>query len=283
MKLNHSFRLLFFIPIICSCDPGVELEVIPMTNLLSISSFISPQDTVLTAYLFQGREPGTINNSDSALVKDAIVTISDGINFDTLSFSNVSKRYEGAVRKIEILQQRTYFLKVVTNKGQKLESQCTIPPNPANVVISGVRENDDYIFDGTWENPSSHKYYTITPFAEGFYTATSQTGTISIQLTAKVIGGQAMPSENQLISNSIHGIIPNTFQAVNPKLKVYLTNIDSNLFRYFNTYQSYQSWDANNEGNLFPNFREPQIIYSNIIGGVGIFGGFNQSISEVDL
>jgi len=265
------------ISLIC-CDSGVELEPLPIDNLFSVSSFISPQDTVLTAYLYKARPLGSFSHPDSALVKNALVIIYDDLNRDTLFFSNTLKRYETKKQTLVIEPSKTYFLKVTTPSGAFLNASCIIPPTPALPELSGVQEDNDFSFTVKWDNPTDHKYFTLLTYAEGTYSFEYPFGTQTQQLKARLVDNYLIfPSDQQKNSNVFYGILPYAYDATDPKLSVTIRNVEQTMFQYFEDYRKYEEWDANNSGNLFPSFQEPKPIFTNIEGGVGIFSGYNQS------
>lgn len=279
-----KFLFITLIPVLLSCNSGVELENIPTEDLYSVSSFISPQDTLFRVYLFHANAIGTIDNPALALVTDAEVVITDGVlQFDTLLFNKDTDRYEARKKNVAVESLKTYFLKIKLIKGRNLEASCTIPPVPGIPEVTGARENDDYLFQVSWNNPTSFKYFVLIPFGEGFYERTTPLGTRKEQITARLLDDIRFPSDDQAAFNAYEGIVSRAYLADNPRLTIYLRNVEANLYEYFKTYQYFDGWDINNEGNLFPNFRDPEPVFSNIEGGVGIFAGYNQSIKTYQI
>ncbi len=288
MRLSVIFGLLLSL---MGCDPNVEIENIAADNLLSITCFISPQDSIFKAYVFRANRIGSTVKEDSAAVKDALVTISDGNKFDTLFLTfdvhPISRvriyKYSGKRRNVSVKDNLTYSLVVQTPSGEKVSAMCTIPPEPGAPAVSGVKENDDFRFSITWSNPFIYKYFILILDAVGSYDNPYPGGSGKIDLQPSLLEGIKFPSDKQVLNNSYEAVVPFAFLASNPALKVSIRNIDDGLFKYFKTYQRYQQWDDNNSGNLFPSFQEIPLIYSNINGGVGIFGGYNSSSIEIKL
>jgi hypothetical protein len=274
-----------------SCDPGVDIENISPGKLLAVSCFIGPQDTVFTAYVFRGSPMRSTVNTDSAAVKDALVTISDGLSFDTLYLTYVIHpnngrkryRYEGKKKNVTVTTNSTYFLDVQTSSGDHVTSSCVIPPIAGIPIIDGVRENDGYKFSVSWDNPRLYEYFTLLLDAEGTYEITTPAGTFTYDIRAYFSTPVDFPSNAQAGSNLYEGIVFNAYRAENPLLRVTVRHIDEDTYRYFKSFQRYEQWNTNNTGNVFPNLQELPMIYSNIQGGAGIFGGYNQSTVEVKL
>lgn len=273
------------------CDPNVEIDTIAADNLLSITCFISPQDSIFNAYVFRASRIGSTVREDSAAVKNALVTISDGSKLDTLFLTfdqnpisgKRSYKYSGKRKNVVINFNSTYFLNVQTISGEKASAMCTIPLEPGKPIVSGLKENSDYKFFVAWSNPTLYQYFVLILDAEGSYPNPYPGGNGEIELQPSLLEGIKFPSDKQILNNSYEAILPFAFLANNPVLKVSVQNIDENLFKYFKSYQRYEQWDDNNSGNLFPNFQEVPLIYTNINGGVGIFGGYNKSSIEIKL
>lgn len=287
-------RLVLLLTIILqliACDPNVEIENIATDNLLSVTCFISPQDSIFKAYVFRASRIGSTIKEDSAAVKDALVTISNGSKSDTLILSfdlhpisgKRMYKYSAKRKNVVVNISSAYFLNVQTASGEKVSAMCTIPIEPGEPTVSGAKEYNDYKFFITWSNPTLYKYFILILDADGSYPNPYPNGTGEIELQPSLLEDIKFPSDKQISNNSYEATLPYAFLANNPVLKVSVQNIDENLFKYFKSYQRYQQWDDNNSGNLFPSFQEVPLIYSNIIGGVGVFGGYNKSSIEIKL
>lgn len=279
--------ILLLLVSLMGCDPNVDIENIAPNKLLLVTCFISPQDTIFRAYVFRASMIGTTVKEDSAAVKDALVTISDGVDFDTLYLSFTthpisglkSYKYVGNKKNVMVKTSSTYFLNVQTPSGEGIQAVCTIPLEPEIPIITGSQENEDYNFFVNWTNPALYKYFILVLDADGSYPNANGEHELQPSLVEDIL----FPSDQQVIDNSYEAVLPYAYIAVNPVLKVTVRNIDEGLFYYFKSYQRYEEWDANNSGNFFPNFQSMPLLYSNIIGGVGVFGGYNDNTIEVDL
>lgn len=266
-----------------SCDSQVEGEIVPIEELISVSSVISPQDSIFHAYVFHAGALGAVSNSHTSAVKDAQVIISDGFVGDTLIYNDERKRYEVKRKNLIIESMKSYFLTIKTASGKILKADCSIPPSPEVPEIKGKREQEDYVFTINWNNLTGFKYFTLALVAEGKFTYASPEGMRTVLLSARLLEGTCFPSKNQLDVNIYDGIVPAAYLAKKPRLRVVLRYIEEDLYHYLVSYKKYEEWQSDNEGNLIPNFREPLPIHSNIDGGVGIFAGYNQSIANIDI
>lgn len=286
MRLS-TFLSLFIL--LFACDPNVEFENINPENLISVTCFISPQDSVFTAYLYRASPLGSTIKTDSASVKDAEVTISDGQNYDTLFLTSELDtdsnrriyRYSGTRKHLTISTNSSYLLEVKAPQGIHATATCTIPAATESVQIIGAKFDDDYKFTIEWNNPDLHKYFLLVLEAKGSYENPFPGATGRIDLRPSLIEEIIFPSDKQGLSNKYEAMLPYAYLADYAHLKVSVRNIDAGLYKYFKNYQQFEKWDLNNSGNIFPNFKDVPLIYSNINGAVGIFGGFNSSSETV--
>ena len=278
-----------FIIFMPGCDSGVEMEDLLVDNLVSVTSVISPQDTLLVAYLYSAQPLGQIAFEDSALIKDAQVIIHDGKAGDTLSYNALSKRYEAERNYLNIVPSGEYFLSIKTKEGSTIQGSCIIPSSPEMPKISGEYQGDDYYFEVEWRNPSNHRFYTFFALGNGFYESDvydeldPQFAPRYLQIDAQLTDDTLYPSDGQQENNSVRGIVYSAKIADNPTLLITLRNIDEPLYNYLDTYRDYSDWAANNEGSLFPNFQDFRPIYSNIENGLGVFAGSNQVTKKIQL
>lgn len=270
-KAKIWFPLLFII-LFQNCDPCVNDSVFDSNNLVSVSSFISPQDTLFTAYLFHGQSLETTADPALAVITDALVYITDGENTDTLSFQKKNLRYEGEINKIQIKSLKTYFLRVILKNGQILQASCLVPNEPEIPTIQGTREGDDFKFSVSWNSTPFGPYSILSADARGTYEVTIPAGPTMARLNAILDNGTYILSDKK--TNLEFGVVGRAFLAESPELIVYIRNIDRNMFLYYDSFRKLDDWHSNN-GNLIPNFREPSPLFSIINGGIGIFGAYN--------
>ncbi|AHM61847.1 hypothetical protein D770_17975 [Flammeovirgaceae bacterium 311] len=275
---------LVFVLGLSGCDSGVEMEDIATEELYAVSSWVSPQDTLLQVYLFKANRIGTVARWDSAQVKNALVLISDGTKTDTLLFNPEKGRYESKPRHLQIEPLNQYDLKILTPSDILLEASCSIPPTPAMPVVAGVRAGDDYSFTIRTANILEHQYFSLITFAKGMVEFEDpRFGTQRYNIHARFLNEPAFPAEKGAHLDQYNGIVSRAYSAENPRLFVSLQYLEEGLYKYLRNYQRYDHWQSNNTGALFPNFQEPQPLYSNIKGGVGIFAGYNQATIEVEI
>lgn len=281
--VKYRLLLLLQLTALLSCDSGVITDNISIEDLYSVNSFISPQDTLFTVHVHRALSYGNIDNPDLAIVKNALVIISDHKTADTLHYNEGLKRYQAKPKNILLKEYQKYFLSVLTASGLEMKSSCIIPPNPMVPELSGYRLENDYHVTIRWNNPSSFPYFTLVLFGEGYYEYTYPWGTVTEQIKANLTEDLFFPSSNQTEYNEYYGIVSRAFLAHNPQLTVSLRNIEANMFTYFEDYREFSEWDANNIGTLFPNFKQPSPVFSNIENGVGIFAAYNSVNKKIEI
>ncbi len=272
-----------------ACDPQVEFDHVDPNQLISVTCIISPQDSVFTAYVYKASPLGSTIKSDSATVKDALVTISDGANYDTLrltfdydhpSTTRKIYKYVGVRNRLNIKANASYLLSVSTPQGTHASATCKVPPDPGVPDITGTREGDDFLFTIKWQNVDQFKYFSIVLGASGNYENPFPGGTGKIDLKPELLEQITFPSDKQIVTNEYGAILKYAFIATNPSLKISIRNVEEGLYQYFKNYRQFQQWDNdNNSGSLFPNFKEIPVIQGNVQGGVGIFGAYNSAIT----
>ena len=277
---NVLFLLLGLL--LVSCDSGVEIERLAPNDLVAVSSFISPQDSIVRVYVYQGKMLGDIASLDKAVIKNAKVSISDGNTTQNLLFDDKTKSYAISNRILKITASKQYTLQVSTITGTVLKATCQIPPNPDEVQIDGAKDANDFIFSYVWPPLEKTTYFTynfeLTDVV--FKPRLGATSGPSIAFTFTV--------ENNLFDNSdrpnntIERKVFNAFLAEKVSLKTVFQSIDKNTFQYLKTKTDANSWNINASG-FIPNLREPQPVFSNVTGGVGVFGGYNQRISIIKI
>jgi hypothetical protein len=281
MKTNCKVYFLIFSFLLFNCDPNVIDKTFDQDNLISVTSFISPQDTVLMAHVYYGQKLGTNMNLESAVVDDALVTVGDSQTMDTLIFNVEKLRYEAPPEHLVVEANKKYRLNVRLSDGRSLTSECIIPAFPENPILNGDRDGNNFQFKASWSSFDNYPYYILSTRATGTYEITNPRGTFTVSLLSVLDEGSFIV-DKQKEHNARNGNVSNAYLSTNPGLKIYLRNVDHNMYSFYKTLIELDEWNSNT-GNLIPNFREPQSVYSNIIGGAGVFGGYNLNIEEFDI
>jgi hypothetical protein len=258
--------------LVTGCDPHVNVERLAAEELYSVSSIISPGDSLIQVYVYRGRPLGTLVRSDSAIIDNAEVIISDGDNKYLLRYNYSLGRYIISGEKVKIQENKRYQLRIKLPDNYTIEAFCLVPKELIAPLVQGNRNKDDYNFTVSWAKDATFRYFMITyemvdvkvPFNP------DPRDNPSFPLVANE---QAVYDREANQLGSIDQTLRNAFKADNISLKVSLYSFDSDLYQYLKTLNRFKNWQANAD-EFVPNLREPQPVYSNVVGGYGIFGAY---------
>lgn len=270
--------LSFALSFVFACDPGVREE--SALDQVSVVCFISPQDSVLSAHVFRVQKIGEELAPERSVVADAEVTISNSFSSRGLVFNEENLRYQLDATKFAIAPSVTYSLRVVLVDGRLLKANCRIPEKPKPIEISGERDNDDFKFSCRWSNTLPNPYSILSTTARGSYLAETPFGLMMNPLRPLLDNGTFVLSAQP--NNNESGIVRRAFLATSPELVVHLRSVDLNMFRYYESYRLLETW-LSNTNNLIPNFSSPVPVYSNVTGGIGVFGASYLSTQSFEI
>lgn len=271
--------------LLAACNPGVEAGFTEPRNLVAVSSFLSPQDSILTVYLYRGQPLGRVVPPTEAAEKTATVEISDGEKTVALAYQPARFRYERPAADLGIFAGKTYFIKVKTADGITLTSRCVVPSAASGLRVEGAMQHQDFEFEAHWVAPPD------SPFALLFFStpqeANSQRplsyGSVRLDVPgSRFVIGSWMTDRQRGGANTIAGRVLSAGQATSVSLKMEVLNLDEPLHRYTTDHRDLATWNNNTDG-FIPTFREPKAIYSNVEGGIGIFAAYNRSVAVVKI
>ncbi len=269
---------LFALCLLCTCDSGVKEE--SDLDQVSVVCFISPQDSLLSAHVFRVQEIGEELGPERSVVADAEVVISNSFSAHVLVFNDKNLRYELDAEEFIVEPSVLYSLRVLLSDGRLLNANCRIPEKPKPIEISGERDNDDFKFSCRWSNTSPNPYSILSTTARGSYLAETPFGLMMNPLRPLLDNGTFVLSAQ--LNNSESGIVRRAFLATSPELVVHLRSVDLNMFRYYESYRLLETW-LSNTNNLIPNFSSPVPVYSNVTGGIGVFGASYLSTQSFEI
>lgn len=264
--------------LLTACDSGVEIQNLMPQNLVSVSSLISPQDSVVRVYVYQGKALGDIARADSAVIKNAKVSIADDNAVSVLVFNSKTNAYEINNQVLKVMASKVYRLQVVTATGITLKAGCTVPPTPADVLIDGVKEGNDFLFNLNWPPLDKTEYFTFNFTLVDVIFKPRLGATFGPQMSLFSTLTRNLFNNKDRPNKPIESRVINAFVAEKVSLKTTFYSMDESTFKYLSTKADANNWNSNTSG-FVPNLREPQPVFSNIEGGVGIFGGYNQKIT----
>jgi hypothetical protein len=214
---------------------------------------------------------GGIARPDSALIRDAQVSIFDEVRNIPLTYNPSQKCYTVSNRIVNIQPAKEYKLQVKVG-DIVCRASCQIPPNPGTPIINQSKQNDDFIAILTWPNSEKSRYFILNySLKEVIFRPQigNTTGPYTSFLTNSLFDRQKDEA------NELEIRVFNAFKADRVSLAISYQVLDENTYNYLKTYQDFNNWKINTEG-FIPNLREPQPVFDNIEGGIGVFGGYNQ-------
>ena len=303
MKTNHrlyspSLRLLpsivcLLLMLLTSCEKDApEIDLSGVQEKLVVNCFISPQDTALSALVMRTLPLGTkVTDENPFTVTNAIPILSDG----THSVQLVYKRgnlYQAPIEALPIEAGKTYYLTVTTPEGLSASASCTVPLS--SVPVQGVKVDSTleqqpgrtltrYSMSFDWlDEPGKENYYIVNTKLWCKERLVRKDGTTTVRRHEPLISydnatfaddkgrdGQRVVSakaEAQVFDELAFSEF--TIFQTPDYLVASLWNTDVHLYQYQLSRQEYTGDNP---------FTEPQNLYTNVTGGLGIFGAYNRS------
>ncbi|MGL5892871.1 MAG: DUF4249 family protein, partial [Bacteroidia bacterium] len=134
----------------CERDADVDLPNVP--SKLALSCFISPQDTVIRAYVARSVPIFTLNNGNTDPYQPydgATVTLSGNSTSIQLVYNQQTDMYEAPVTSFPIVAGNTYSISVSAQQYQTLQAQTTVPlVAPSDFSATAVVSIDSVTYPG---------------------------------------------------------------------------------------------------------------------------------------
>ena len=291
--MNHMMKLinerifkLFFIPVITlllySCEKDANVKLPDIKSQLVVTSFISPTDTLITVNVSETRPLYTpSNNSNNGTINNALVYISNGINSVVMTYDNFRASYSINSSVFPILAGHTYFLSVATPDGRMVNAETTVPSGPVPVTATSYYEvinhgNENGALPGqiyiilqlNLNDPSGIKNYYRTDI-RGF-----EINPDTVLAHANMYGFMKEHLETDEGQDgkiiAIEKSIYNAF-STDSDLKFFEIKLLNCNYSYYAYNKSLLNTISSGGDNPFS---EPTIMYSNINGGLGVFGAY---------
>lgn len=263
-------------------DPG-ELGL--KDQLLVVNSIISPHQDVLRVQVSQSNPLfGLIpdDNTEKGLVKDAVVTLSNGTSSINLSYSAKDKLYTAKARLLPIVPGSTYTLKV--NAGKVTTTATSTVPGPGVIPVTRLKmdprpNSGAYRVVLSWTDPKAQtNFYRVSTFLRG----NKQN---RVQYTAK--NDVPAPSE---IGNSVYyggeefySDLTGNGSSMSARGKLYYDGKVSDEYNFLvgqliSCDENYYLYHRNRQNPDDENpFSERTMTHTNIKGGAGIFASYVKS------
>ncbi|MBO0952726.1 DUF4249 domain-containing protein [Fibrella forsythiae] len=284
-------------------DPG---NLPTATPKMVVHCFISPQDTLLAVYVQAPRAVLGTKFTDNGgfyltySLQGSVVTLSDGTRTVQLpGVGGTIPLYYGIdTRQFPIVAGRTYTLTVSNAYFPTVTAQCTVPKavKPTEIRADSLsgRANGlpgtTYYGRLVWQDAAGEaNYYQVsgnliktvtrpiytTPNVPTRDTTLTNMYPLSFNgvnlITDQNVDGQRLISARGEAREFNYNSLERTIGLV---FTMTLSNIDENYYRYRETVDRQGDADENP-------FAEPVLVPSNIQGGYGCFGAYNQSTLTV--
>ncbi len=283
-KIIYSVTL-FSVMLLSGCESLVtNVELPKATPKLVVTSFISPQDSVVAVYLTESTPLFGISKPlEDNTIKNASVFISDGLSTSQLKYNYSTGHYEVPALTFPIRVGKTYSLSITAADGRKTSAMCTVPERVVEVANITL-DSTIHISTGSkmWELKAE---WTHIPGAAYYRCAASQAITLinsnsdTTYHTQNLFYNSDLTNALEKKANAYNiqrsNISIGNFTESNGRIIGYKTTsisvdimiINAEYYRYHDSLYKYY----NNHGNPFT---EPTRLYSNIEGGLGVFAAY---------
>ena len=248
----------------CEKDADVELPVVE--SKLVISSFISPDDTIVKVGVTISQP--LYNNSNSnqySAVSYATVQITNGTTVQTMAYNADENYYFVSAAIFPITVGTTYNLTVSTPDGKNANASTSIPAQNATLIytaeaVNNQSDGDTYAFRTEWnDTPGAEDYYRLVYYDRFVYNFdTIYQEAFSNNFSDKDKDGTTMKEQFEIYAYSGAGFSNGELHLIHASKEYYL-------------YHKKLTEAAFSGGP----FSEPVQMYSNINGGYGVFAGYN--------
>lgn len=263
--------------LLTGCERPADVEVPETSSKLVANAWISPNDTTLRVLVTRSVPTFGTSQQTSPYIENATVRMSDGVNTATFNFNANERVYDADANALNLSAGGKYFLTVEQN-GESVSSETVIPSTAATITevqaryfISTQNQFSSNFIEAkaVWTDPQPQvfNYYSLT-LTKGYR---NWDGTVNLN-----------ESERYLLSDADMNVNTITFR---PSLEVFGPVDDSTFvqFHLMTVNRDYFEFHRTTQLNNFGGgpFSEPVLVYSNINGGLGAFGGYLSNRTEV--
>ena len=259
-----AIKFIFFLLIFASCEKWeVAKNPTDINNLIAVSGLISPTTPQMTIYVSKGILLGQVIKNDSLQISNAEVSISDFTNTQKLQYNLKSRRYEALQGNLKIISGKTYYLTVKAN-NKTLEASCTVPEKPQIQDIRNKRTDNGIQFSLNWKN--TEVAYLIKSVIDGV-TSTNVPTKLGIIWDDESITTTPIVKSSILEMFNYTGRFPISSNIRLKNIFTTVASVDKNYELFIE-----RRGKVDSDVGIFERFSEPNLGYSNIKGGIGIFG-----------
>lgn len=264
--------IILLINLLCGCEEFFTSEVeAPRQSTqpqLVIHGYISPQNSEIKVSVSLSIPMFGKQINQAKIVTDAQVILRNDQNQSVkLLYDEDKEYYVAQTNTFPIVAGKIYQLEVQDTQGNRATAECTVPEeiagNIQNIQVIKTKDAESDAFQVAFnfrDTPNVRNYYIAEAWAEtdnGYFKRKAEIK----QFTDNNRDGQIISVRSEKTSGEAENV-----QGV----EIVLLSVDYNYYQYFKTV-SMQS-DTESLGA----FSEPVFILSNIKGGLGVFGAYNE-------
>jgi hypothetical protein len=260
-----------------------NVEVPPSEPKIVVTGFLSPDDDTIKIIVRKSRALYVQSQgweNQFPIVNNATVTLSDGASSVILPFDSQSACYKILSSSMPVIPGKTYFLEVTTPEGHKATSSCVVPERIGNGIVSEIEITSidtinqygsamkvsfrfrDIPGNGNFYRISAGAFINYEYFTEPYFQE------IGFERGENFVTDKN--KEDNYFNFRTHEIY--LYDSENIALYISLMLTDEN---YYNYHKSIYSFEGDNP------FSEPTPVFTNINGGLGVFGAVNWRIDAV--
>ncbi|MCA6363587.1 MAG: DUF4249 domain-containing protein [Bacteroidetes bacterium] len=260
-----------------SCERNADVDLPDVDSKLALSCFISPQDTVIRAYVTRSIpvfELGSANTQHQA-VNNATVMLYDASGSVQLTFNPLLEQYEIPAASFPIVAGQTYRITVALSGYPTLEASTRVPLSvPADFSATADLIIDSTSFPGFPLIEADIDHQFTDPAGDNNYYLINAVLNLNDTLNGIVRNyelARSIVSDHNADGEVIRGSLRTGINAQGSlnSLTIWLT---SGTYDYYEFHRTILN--GNNGGDPFS---EPTLVYSNVTNGFGIFAGCNST------
>lgn len=276
--MKNIIYIILIINFLCGCEDFFKSEVNPpqqsTQSQLVIHGYVSPQNPEIKVSVSLSAPMFGKQTQPTKSVTDAQVVLrNDQSQSVKLRYDENKEYYVGQTSIFPIVAGETYYLEVQDAQGKRATAMCTVPENVTgkieDVQVIKTKEAEADAFQIAFhfqDAPNLQNYYIAEAWAEtdnGYFKKKAEIK----PFTDNNRDGQIITVRSEKTLGEVKNV-----QGV----EIILLSADYNYYQYVKTVSMQSDTES-----LGP-FSEPVFILSNIKGGLGVFGAYNEKRARLE-
>lgn len=280
LNFNLYFLSLLLIVLLTSCEEMVtDVDAPAAPQKLVVVGFITPDLPYISVRVYKSRPLYTSSEftGNYPTVKDAVVKMSNNGKSVNLLYNSEWDCYRIDQDELKVLRGETYYLEV-TQGDFNVTASCTVPdmniPDLEILDVDTVTQYSElyYNVDLRFKDaPGQGQYYHISAASVYFGEGGSKPSLYEVSFTR----GDPYVTDKNKDGNYFTYTTDNIYQYPGEPVRMVFTIglTDENYYQYHKAIYAFEDDNP---------FSEPSPIFSNINGGLGVFGAYVQNIIVID-